>query len=212
MLQQSRARTEMWMRWTPPVQEIRFGQTSFVHEGETGTYPTHDLAHLFVAAAGPLEWNPLAGGRRTVMLSEYNAVMIEVLMTKIVQTVHDRHIFQPSLISSTLRHMRWFVEHHYAPFPMEAELAYTRFCGRIDAEALVRLSPLFFDLRLAEQRDKAFMTRDWELRFTSGDMPQASGASAECQQMLREQMGRIMRSANRPAKFAELSGESVPAP
>jgi len=206
MLQQSRASTELWMRWTPPVQEIWFGQTSFVHEGPTTTCPTHDLAHLLVGATGALEWNPLARGRKTLMLAEYNAVIIEVIMTKIVHTVRDGHQFQATLMASTLRHMRWFVDQHYAPFPMEAEQAYARFCGRVDAEALVRLSPLFFDMRLREVATPDFMEKDWELSFKLDDVPEGTPLAARCQDFLRALMGKLMRSAGRPAEFALVDG------
>jgi len=50
--------TVILMRWSPKGQTIRFGGRAFRHRGAISTDPSHDLAHLLIAANGGLDWAP----------------------------------------------------------------------------------------------------------------------------------------------------------
>lgn len=49
---------EFGLTWTPQQQEFTARGLRFLHEGQTPTFPSHDLAHLLIAAMPALEWHP----------------------------------------------------------------------------------------------------------------------------------------------------------
>jgi len=161
--------------WRREHQTFAFGDTVYVHRGPTKTNPSHDLAHLLIAANGGLPWLPVGESRP---LAEYNAVFIETLLNHIRYAIVTRPMDGADILKRTLRHTRWFVEKHYAPFPAPAEEAYRMFCWGIDSAVIARLSPLFFDLRAVELRVRGGPEDGVALRFAASHTPPAVNEAA----------------------------------
>ncbi len=171
-LQRQMAVTEFGMRWEPGRQFFYGAGKVFANAGVTQTVPTHDLAHLMIGACGNLEWCP-EGGDRDVRLAEYYAVFLENLFDKIYGHMVVGSFEAERTLHESIEYARWFVEVHYAPFPLPAEEAYRRFCWNLDIDAAVRLSPLFFALKSVERTFPQYRDQIWELHFNTGDAPRA---------------------------------------
>lgn len=135
----------------------------YVHDGPTDTLPSHDLAHLLVGMGSNLPWCP-TGPDAEVRVSEFNAAVLENLLSFTYEHVACRSVGLDEILPKTLQYARWFVEKHYAPFPMPLEEAYRRFCLGIDAEAITSLSHYFFTQK---EREHHGIRRDgpWEMRL-----------------------------------------------
>lgn len=182
---------EYGILWSPERQEIYGGATgTFRHDGPINTYPSHDMAHALVAASGKLAWLPSAMGDET-RVAEYNAVFLENLLDKTLHYVRHGRPAVDTILRSSLKYLRWFVYKHFNPFPVPAEEAYRRFCLGIDPETVIRLSPFFFDLRLAQFDDPDFMKRTWLIRFDRSAAPPASELAEECRRAFSEVIGTI---------------------
>ena len=72
---------------------------------------------------------------------------------------------------------------------MPAEEAYRRFCQKIDPEVVIRLSPFFFNLRIAQYNDPDFMQRTWLIRFDRTDTPPADELAEKCKGVFADVMG-----------------------
>jgi len=162
-------RMRVAMTWAPDKQVMWFGENEFLHEGPTSTHPSHDLAHLLIAANGNLHWVP-EGERVSVKVAEYNAVFLEHLLNNIYNSV-SRRVNDDEAFAQTLSHARWFVERHFAPFPLSVEEAYCQLCRHIDAETIADLCPYFFIQKRAEQADADFMLKSWRIEIDSDDRP-----------------------------------------
>jgi hypothetical protein len=173
--------------WRRERQTFAFGDTVYAHEGPTKTNPSHDLAHLLVAANGGLPWLPFGESWR---LAEYNAVFIETLLNHIRYAVVSQPIGGAVILKRTLRHARWFVDKHYAPFPVPAEEAYRLFCWQIYPSVIGRLSPLFFDLRAKELLAPAG-PEGVTIRFAASQTPPAVNQAAEFAKRVGEILGEI---------------------
>lgn len=171
-LDRQMSHTEFGMRWEPGRQFFYGAGKVFANAGTTNTVPTHDLAHLLIGACGNLEWCP-EGGDRDVRLAEYYAVFIENLFDKVYGHLVAGTFEPERVLHETIEYSRWFVDVHYAPFPIPAEEAYRRFCWNIDVDAITRLSPLFFALKRVERTFPDYREQIWELHFNTGDAPQA---------------------------------------
>ncbi len=174
--------------WRREQQTFAFGHTVYTHEGPTKTNPSHDLAHLLIAANGGLPWLPRGVSWR---LAEYNAVFIETLLNHVRYAVVSRPMDGAVILKQTLRHARWFVEKHYAPFPVPSEEAYRMFCWEIDPAVIGRLSPLFFDLRAMEMLDPGGRERGFTIRFAASQVPPAVNEAAEFAKRVGEILGGI---------------------
>ena len=183
---------EFRLTWTPERQILYGKSRVFDNEGTTRTLPTHDLAHLLVAASGDLDWAPV-GTSDEIRVAEYNAVFLENLLDKTFYNVVNKSKNPPSILGGSLRHLRWFVTEHYAPFPMAPEEAYRRFCWEIDASTVVRLSPLFFAMREAEYADEDFRNKRWEAHFSVQDVPETTEFTAKCQRIFSDVIHDITR-------------------
>lgn len=184
---------EFRMVWEPERQIIQGKSRVFDHEGTTRTFPTHDLAHILVAASGNLDWLPV-GTDHEIRIAEYNATFLENLLSKTFHNVLNKSECPPPILDGALRFLRWFVIKHFAPFPMPPEEAYRRFCWGIDASTVVRLSPLFFAMRLAEHTDEGFREKRWETHFSAQDVPETTEFTAECQRVFSD----VIRGISRP--------------
>lgn len=176
--------------WSPEGQEIYGGLRMFRHAGAINTYPSHDMAHALVAASGRLPWVPSNLNDET-RVAEYNAVFLENLLDKTLHYVTHDHPHPDSILRKSLKYLRWFVYEHFAPFPMPAEEAYRRFCLGIDPERVVRLSPLFFELRRAQHETPDYMQRTWNITFDPCDTPPGSATSDRCQRVFADVIAMI---------------------
>jgi hypothetical protein len=152
------------------------------------TDPSHDLVHLILAANGGLPWLP-SGERDLVCLAEYNAVLLENLYDKSYNSARFGVPAPEQTLAEAVKHLRWFVEEHYKPFPCSPEEAYRRFCRRVDPETVTRLFPYYFDLKKRE-RDDPWTVRDltFHFDFTSEDDPIGSEACRAAQRIVRSQV------------------------
>jgi len=158
------------MNWTPEMQSISCGEREFIHDGPIETDPSHDLAHLLIAANGNLPWAP-EGGKDTIKLAEYNAVFLEHLFANTYQSVVAKDRDDQEVFSRTMAYARWFVEKHFAPFPVSAKKAYCQFCLHINAETVAGLSPYFFEQKRAERTNPDYRLKSWVLWIKSNDWP-----------------------------------------
>jgi precorrin-6B methylase 1 len=156
------------MNWTPEMQSISVDGQNFVHDGPIKTDPSHDLAHLMIAANGNLLWAP-EGRSDAIKLAEYNAVFLEHLLNNTYNGVLAKSNDGTALFLQTLAHARWFVEEHFAPFPIPSEEAYCQFCWHIDDEMIVRLSPYFFNQKRAERDDTNYKLKSWAVQISPDD-------------------------------------------
>jgi hypothetical protein len=180
----------LFLCWRRDRQTFGCGDAVFVNEGRTSTNPSHDLAHLLIAANGGLPWHPVGETRR---LAEYNAVFIEHLLDQIYNFIIWRASDASTVLRKTLHHARWFVEEHYAPFPVPAEEAYRLFCWEVDPSTIGRLSPLFFQLRSLERRTPDVLDECVEIRFDRHDTPPAVGGAIRFSNIVSDVVGRIGR-------------------
>ena len=150
--------TPLLFDWSPERQRIALGPDLFEHEGPIPTRPEHDVAHLMLGWHGYMAWRP-QGPRDMVCHAEFNAVYLEVLLLAgraelVASGIGTATLEIPPLslvleraAGSTLEHMRWFVEQHYAPFPVPFGEALARFWASLKPERLERLLPLFWEAR-----------------------------------------------------------------
>ena len=159
------------MIWSPAGQMMGDGAEAFTHEGPINTLPTHDLAHLLVAASSKLPWRP-SGELSGVFLAEYNAVMTEHLLDRLYRAHVDRSASPHEVVSGLLAHGRWFVTEHFKPFPTSVDEALRRWSTGMDAGRLGALAPYFFDMKRGERADPdGMMQRTWTARFSASDRP-----------------------------------------
>lgn len=182
----------LWLRyrWTPELQEIGVDDVTFAHPRETNTSPSHDVAHLLAAASG-LPWAPM-GARESVCFSEFNSVFIEHLANHVVEHVHGGAIASRDILPVTLEHVRWFVEVHYAPFPVDFDEALERFRDGVDLEAVVRLAPVYFRTRAVELHRDDHRQRSFGAAFMSTWDP-GPGVYGRDRAELEGQLRRLLR-------------------
>src|ERR1700674_4981761 len=139
------------MSWGYDRQRIFSNEDAFTHEGPINTDPSHDCAHLLIAANGEMLWKP-GGEKDLVRIAEYNASVLEHLLD---ETFNCCCYAAPpgDFPSKVLKYANWFVEEHFKPFPMSAKEALETFCFKLDRQLIVRLSPHFFNMKRRERRD-----------------------------------------------------------
>jgi precorrin-2 methylase len=182
--------TRLGMRWAPDQQSIYVGSQSFTHDGAISTAPSHDLTHLLIAANGNLRWVP-EGERNSIKLAEYNAIFLEHLFDAAYNAAMSGNVDDDAVFSRSVGHARWFVEKHFAPFPISAEEAYSKFCWHINGEAVVRLAPYFFHQKQAERENTNFLNMKWALDFCVADRPKSLGKCLEFQDTVSRQVRRL---------------------
>jgi hypothetical protein len=158
------------MLWSPAGQMMGDGAEAFWHDGAINTLPSHDLAHLLVAASSTLPWRP-SGPIAGVFFAEYNAVMTEHLLDRLYRAHIDKSAPVDEVVPGLLAHGKWFVEEHFKPFPTTAADALTRWSSGVDTGRLTALSPYFFDMKKGERDAKDFDKRTWTARFAATDAP-----------------------------------------
>jgi hypothetical protein len=172
-LREARERQKALLRRTPAgsgfswlrERQIMFHRRRiYVHDGPTDTLPSHDLAHLLVGMGSNLPWCP-TGPDREVRVSEFNAAVLENLLSFTYEHVACRSVGLDEVLPKTFQYARWFVEKHYAPFPLPVEEAYRRFCLGIDVEAITNLAHYFFTQKECEHHGQR-REGPWEMRLT----------------------------------------------
>ncbi len=158
------------MLWSPGGQLMSDGVQAFAHDGPINTEPSHDLAHMIVAANGGLQWRP-AGPQPSICHAEYNAVMLEHLYDKVYRSRVGSEFGSDAIVPSLVDHGRWFVTKHFTPFPTSPEKALAQFARGMNPEVAGRLGAYFFDMKHAERQDPAHMGRTFSARFRASDNP-----------------------------------------
>jgi hypothetical protein len=174
--------------WSPERQVIFHRSGVYVHEGWTPTSPSHDLAHLLVAMSSQLLWLP-QGTDDEVRLAEYNAVFLEHLLSNAYNCVVLRSIAPKEVLANTLLFVRWFVEKHYAPFPVAPEEAYRQFCWGIDAAVVSSLAAYFFVLR-ARELQGGDGTGRWAMSVKSRVLPTLDRKGRKFQLLVQNELAR----------------------
>jgi hypothetical protein len=182
------------LSWRHDIQSFHCDDLVFSHEGPTDTEPSHDLAHLLIAANGNLRWCPI-GTDIDVRIAEYNAIFIEHLLDKAYNSIMYNSVKRTTILNDTLRHARWFVDEHFAPFPVSAEAAYERLCWNIDPTTISRHSPRFFDLRWRERTNPNCRETGVEIQFSRDDVPAATGKAKEFSHVVGDLLEGISRSS-----------------
>lgn len=158
---------DSWLafHWTPEWQRFGRGlEETYTNRGPTTTSPSHDVAHLILAAGSRLPWLRIAPDEN-LRLAEFNAVFLEHLCVKAMQgEPYERAV----------EHARWFVTEYYSPFPIPFDRALELFKNGIDVESVLRLSPVFFNQRFHEQRTADFLERQHGARFLATFAPEIS--------------------------------------
>jgi hypothetical protein len=176
------------MQWSQDRQMFRYDTQVFTNESATETAPSHDLAHILIAANGILPWCPVGPDSR---LAEYNAVLIEHLLGETYCSIMLQPRTLTAVLNGALRHARWFVDEHYAPFPVSAEQAFSYF---IDALIISRLSPLFFKLREGELKDVSYRQTGVTIQFDRDDAPDARGKVLDFSNAVRKLLQNVVMS------------------
>jgi hypothetical protein len=183
------------MYWSPERQIFFHDDQVFIHEGTTNTAPSHDLAHLLLAKAGGVLWLP-GGDPEAVRIAEYNAVFLEHLFDRTYNSVAYRATEPWDIVRQTLEYARWFVEQHYAPFPLPAEEAYRQFCWSINREEIARLSPVFFEQKRKE-RQGPFKSKTWKIHLSSLELVAADHEGSAFQALADECLGIMTSGMNK---------------
>ncbi|WP_448561600.1 hypothetical protein [Trichothermofontia sp.] len=157
-------------QWGPRVQRLVCDDRVSEFQGTPTTEPSHDLAHLMIAACGNLPWQP-EGPREIVCMAEYNAVLLENLFDKTCNVVVFGTTSDPHTLAAAIVHMEWFVNQHYAPFPISAEAALQQFCRFIDPFVVSRLFPYYLVVKRYERTHMDYRQAEYQLQFTSQDQP-----------------------------------------
>jgi hypothetical protein len=158
------------MTWTPERQWIRAEDREFIHDGPICTHPSHDLAHLMIAANGNLLWAP-DGDKPAIKIAEYNAVFLEHLLNNTYNCIMQGQDDTQVAFERARQHARRFVENHFAPFPLSAEEAYSQFSYYIDPDRIANLSNYFFEQKKAERADVDFMRKSWHVAVVGNTSP-----------------------------------------
>ncbi|MDY6781924.1 MAG: hypothetical protein SW833_05125 [Cyanobacteriota bacterium] len=158
--------------WSPNRQRFACNETVIENQSSIGTDPSHDLAHLIIAANGELPWSP-RGDRDRVCYAEYNAVLVENLFDKTCNAIVFGTSVMGDAMGEALKHMDWFVTQHYAPFPSSSRIAYRHFCRRINPFAIASLFPYYLEVKRYERSHPSYRNAEYKLDFTSRDRPPA---------------------------------------
>jgi len=156
--------------WSPQYQVFSCDDLKLEGRGYIPTNPSHDLVHLFLAANGGILWLPVQNREQTCF-AEYNAVMLEHLLINCFNAAVLGSIPTQQIIPESRRYLRWFVDVHYAPFPVSEEEAFRRFATPLNVELITRLFPYFYIVRAWECFSFDYRSEIYDLEFTSEDDP-----------------------------------------
>ena len=156
--------------WSSSKQLFACDHVFHENQGQTPTSPSHDLVHLIVAANGSLSWLPQRH-RSLACLAEYNAVLLEQLFDRTCNATMRGKATSCDVFTDCLNHMSWFVNEHFAPFPVSEHEAYQQFCAQINPFIVSRLFPYYFSVRQHELTNSNHRESEYQLTFASTDQP-----------------------------------------
>lgn len=156
--------------WSPQRQSFACDQDVSDGHGAIPTDPSHDLAHLIIAANGGMAWQP-TGDRTQVCWAEYNAVFLEHLFDQTCNAIVFGTSSQFDTLGKSVDYMTWFVSEHYAPFPVSAAIAARRFYQCINAYQVSRLFPYYLQVKRYERNHPNYRESEYHLVFQSTDHP-----------------------------------------
>jgi hypothetical protein len=201
--------TQCGVNWSPAQQSFYFASERYVHRGPTNTNPSHDVAHVLVAATSSLKWLPLQSDVE-IRLAEFNAVLCETWLDRVFHVVFTERIKPDDLVEGVIAHARWFVEQYYVPFPLGWHAACVQFLVGMNLDCLVRLSPVFFKQRWREIANGE-TDGNYRIRFMSGQEPATDKDMRACQTVIRKHWpafaSRLMLNRERNANSGEYSSE-----
>ena len=182
------------LSWSTNRQSFFVNGERYVHDSPTNTAPTHDLAHILVAAVSGLPWCPV-GSDFVVRLAEFNAVFCEHFCNNVFNHVYYGSVKEPDIVEASIAHCNWFVTHHYAPFPIDAAAARAQFVSGVHVKSLSRLSPIFFRQRWRELA-QGMGADPFRVSFSADATPRADAEMKECQRVILEQWPTLCASAS----------------
>lgn len=162
------------------------GEVVYENQGTISTDPSHDLVHLIVAASG-LPWLPQTE-RLMSCLAEYNAVFLETLFDKACNAFVFQSAPASDVLPEVLERMQWFVEEHFAPFPMSAAAAHEQFCSQINPFTVSRLFPFYLATKQYERTHSTYRESEYQLNFDSTDQPATDEAGWLAQWFIYQQL------------------------
>ncbi len=195
-------------RWGPNSQVFACDDFVSEFEGTTNTEPSHDLVHLIVAACEHLPWKP-EGPRELVCMAEYNAVLLENLFDKTCNAVVFGTTTDPNTLAATIAHMDWFVNQHYAPFPIPAAAALQRFLRFVDPFVVSRLFPYYLVVKRYERTHPDYRQAEYQLQFTSQDQPMVDESGWLAQWSIYRQLKAAQSAMGMVSSAQELRVEQV---
>lgn len=169
--------------WSLDKQQFTCDEVNYQHSGTISTTPSHDLVHLIVAANGGLLWLP-SGERKLSCLAEFNAVFLENLFSFIYDAVVIRQSEPTQVLEQVFKYMQWFVEQHFAPFPVSFEEACQQFLLGIKPAIISHLFPYYAIVRQYERDCSAYREAEYQLSFTAADQPAADDRVQLAQQTI----------------------------
>ena len=197
---------EMSITWGPTSQKLTVGSQTFVHEGAPTMFSSSGVARLLLAASAPnTPWRPVGDGD-DVRRAEFNAAIVEMLLDMVLVWATEgmpAEMIAPQIASSS----DWLVAApSMVPFPSSARDAVMRLMTDIDAAALARLSPIFFERRKVDRRGfnpaaiVSFPFRSDQVFSAEPDMLQVE---------LARQLQHLKSMAMAPKTLAELSADEL---
>jgi hypothetical protein len=108
-------------------------------------------------------------------------------------------------LARALEHARWFVEAHYAPFPVSFDEGLQAFARGLDLEAVVRLSPVFFRTQAFELEQGDARERVLHGAFSSEFAPEPEGVLSRLRQELESALVALAEQYRSPASAPRVS-------
>lgn len=195
-------------QWGPNSQVFACDDCVSEFQGTTNTEPSHDLVHVIIAACEQLPWQP-EGPRELVCMAEYNAVLLENLFDKTCNAVVFGTTTDPNTLAATLVHMEWFVNQHYAPFPVSAAAALQRFLRFVDPFVVSRLFPYYLVVKRYERTHADYRQAEYQLQFTSQDQPMVDEVGWLAQWSIYRQLKAAQSAMGMVSSAKELRVEQV---
>ena len=198
---------DLSVSWGPIQQTLIVGKAVFVHDGPPTALASSGVARLLLAAsARQSPWRPV-GEPDDVRRAEFNVALVELLLDMILDSSPERmpaERLPPDHIAPQIAQSSEALAAALAPFPLSAREAVARLLLDIDEQALLRLSPLFFERRKVDRRgyDPAAVVA-FKFRSDQAFEP------GELQGQLHRQLASLRALASAPAPASELGAQEL---
>ena len=141
----------MSITWGPTSQKLTVGSQTFVHEGAPTMFSSSGVARLLLAASAPNTlWRPVGDGddvRRAGVQRSDREMLLDMVLVWATEGM-PAEMIAPQIASSS---DSLVAAPSMVPFPSSARDAVMRLMTDIDAAALARLSPIFFERRKVDR-------------------------------------------------------------